>query len=462
MSDRSWSLAGRLTGLFLVGSTIFVIAISVVSAAALHQSVIRELEQLLPEELGELRGDLREIMGDHARFEAKISDFAADHPTYRMAFRIWNADGSRWGDFGATELLTDAAPDRELLNTNVSLQHGRRWRTEKVSSGEILGIVADATPEMARLKKYEIQASLLLLFGLLFTAVVGRMFFKRVSGLLSIVAEHARAVRDPDEPVKLDVPSAPREIQEVVDALREMLENIRSETNQARIFTAGMAHELRSPVQNLIGETEVALIAPRDAPTYRDVLISNLEELRSLGDAIDNLVTICSASETNRTSLREHFDLSVEAQMRLSREQAFAQRHGMKLVVVTGGDTRMHADREALLRALRNLTANAIQWNAPGATVRVEIDGARDEIVVTVDDAGPGVPVELREKIFEPFFRGPSAKGRRIGYGLGLALARTAVEDQGGRIEVGSSPAGGARFSVHLPRKTGAGATEAA
>jgi signal transduction histidine kinase len=85
--------------------------------------------------------------------------------------------------------------------------------------------------------------------------------------------------------------------------------------------------------------------------------------------------------------------------------------------------------------------------------VNVDLEGAANEVVITVDDAGPGVPVELREKIFEPFYRGPAARGGRIGYGLGLALARSAVDAQGGRIEVGTSPAGGARFRVVLPRQ---------
>jgi two-component system osmolarity sensor histidine kinase EnvZ len=78
--------------------------------------------------------------------------------------------------------------------------------------------------------------------------------------------------------------------------------------------------------------------------------------------------------------------------------------------------------------------------------------GARgNELEIVVDDAGPGVPPEQRENIFRPFHRGPTAKGRRVGFGLGLALTHSAVRAQGGRIEVGDSPAGGARFRILLP-----------
>jgi two-component system heavy metal sensor histidine kinase CusS len=284
---------------------------------------------------------------------------------------------------------------------------------------------------------------------------VSRFVFRRVSRLLHEVANTARSVRPLHEPVSLELREAPKEIRELVDALRETLQRIQHEAEETRVFTAGMAHELRSPVQNLVGETEVALIAPRDAETYRNVLASHLDELRRLGDAIDNLVTICSTNETRRTVEREDFDLAQEAEIRMRRERSLAQHHGLDLTLRVTGDTRIHGDREAILRALRNLVQNAIQWSPAGGRIDVEIAGLEREIAITVDDAGPGVPVDLRERIFEPFFRGPAAQGRRIGYGLGLALTRAAAIDQGGEVRVEVSPLGGARMSLHLPKKVG-------
>jgi signal transduction histidine kinase len=235
-------------------------------------------------------------------------------------------------------------------------------------------------------------------------------------------------------------------------ALSESLARIRAESEDARVFTAGLAHELRSPVQNLIGETEVALISSRAPGVYREVLQSNLDELRRLGDAVDNLVTICSRNETRATKEREDFDLASEVELRLRRERILAERNELSLELEAHGDTSLRGDREALLRAVRNLAQNAIQWSPPRGSVKVSIEGRSDEVVVCVDDQGPGVPVEMRERIFEPFFRGPSAQGRRLGYGLGLALTKSAVTEHGGRVEVESSPTGGARFTLHLPR----------
>jgi signal transduction histidine kinase len=228
---------------------------------------------------------------------------------------------------------------------------------------------------------------------------------------------------------------------------------VRAESERNRIFYASMAHELRSPIQNLVGETEVALFKTRESADYRRVLESNLDELRDLGDAIDNLVTICSERRpVDGNSDLEDFDLLDEARIRLGRERSQAERRGVELAVEGQGDLSVRGDREGLLRAVRNLAANAIQWSPAGSTVEVRLVGLDGAIEVTVDDAGPGVPLELREEIFRPFVRGPSLNGQRIGYGLGLAIVRSAVDSQGGTIEVGSAPQGGARFHVVLPR----------
>jgi two-component system heavy metal sensor histidine kinase CusS len=326
-----------------------------------------------------------------------------------------------------------------------------RRLTEK--SGWRILLTMDATGTYRPLREFLTYSLVVILAAMGVALVYSRFFFVRVSALLGQVASRAREVRSLDEPLSIEVDHAPVEIASIADALSTMLEKVRRETTQARIFTAGLAHELRSPVQNLVGETEVALLRERDGEAYRKVLTSHLEELRSLGDAIDNLVTICSAGEAGRAHPRELIDLGEEARIRLARERTQGARHRVELDLGVEGDTRIWCDREALLRAIRNLVANAIQWSPAGAKVVARVRGLPQELEVLVEDAGPGIPPELRQRIFEPFFRGPQAGGRRIGYGLGLALTRMAVDEHAGSIEVGESRMGGARFRVLLPRR---------
>ena len=98
---------------------------------------------------------------------------------------------------------------------------------------------------------------------------------------------------------------------------------------------------------------------------------------------------------------------------------------------------------------------NAIGWSPEGSTVGICLEGDETAVTLTVDDQGPGIPKVERDRIFDAFYRGPGRDGQRAGYGLGLALTRVAVGRHEGTVEVSSSPSGGARFQVVLPRTPG-------
>jgi signal transduction histidine kinase len=386
----------------------------------------------------------------------KIASSLADTLELPCAWRVWDIDlGNVFDQSGRTDLLRSDAPLLDDANTNrtFTLPGGLRWRTEPLSSGFALGLMLDGSQQIGELRQYQVLAGALMVLAAMLSLSLGAYMTQRMSRMLRRVADSARAVRDPTrEVVEMEVADAPDEIRDVVDALRRLFGSVRTESERSRMLYASMAHELRSPIQNLVGETEVALFTARDGDGYRRVLESNLDELRDLGDAIDNLVAICSERRPADHGGQEEFDLLDEARIRLERERAQAQRRGVELRLEGEGELWVRGDREGLLRALRNLAANAIQWSPDGGRVAVRLVGRNGEVEVTVDDAGPGIAEELREQIFEPFVRGPALGGQRIGYGLGLAITRAAVDAQGGTILIDRSPLGGARFQVRMPR----------
>ncbi|MBL8857257.1 MAG: hypothetical protein JNL28_01960 [Planctomycetes bacterium] len=453
LEQRSWSLARRLTRMFLATTLMFVVAISVASGLFLWNSVEQQVDALANEEVEETTAEFRNRPFDLDAFRKAVDTEQRRHPENAMGWRIWSKDDSSTPtEFGHVELLSQEWPSPVAARTPIRLDRWMRTATVRLADGTRIGLVIDGSAQYRRLGLYAIVVGSLVALTFAITLLVSRRFFVKVSTILRTVAQRLRAADSRTEQVELSVEGAPEEIRDVALALSETLAKIRAEMEDARVFTAGIAHELRSPVQNLIGETEVALIANREPEAYRHVLDSHLDELRRLGDAVDNLVTICSRNETSRTVEREDFDLASEAELRLRRERALAERNGVTLVLEAHGNSSLRGDREAVLRAVRNLTQNAIQWSPPGGTVTVSITGSENEVVVRVDDDGPGVPEQLRDSIFEAFFRAPSAQGRRLGFGLGLALAKTAAIEHGGRIDVESSPSGGARFTLVLPR----------
>ncbi len=467
-----WSLAGRATRLFLLSTTLLAALLAVTSTYYLRQSVNDELDALAVSMVKEMRYLLDQEMYESVSnpdgtkevrhmgrlksedFERVTRRFAETHAE-PMAWRVWHMRvPKQWGeDYGETSLLSESYPQVEPLNKTHRLEGGLRWRTEPLKGDLAVGLVLDGRSHMGKLRRYQWFAFAIIgAYGLI-GAVLGLFLIQRVSMQLRRVADSARAVRGPGSEVKIDNQDAPDEIRDVANALRELLGNIHTESERNRVLLASMAHELRSPIQNLVGETEVALLQPRDNDRYRKLLESHLEEMRDLGDAIDNLVTICAKQDASKQRTEpEAFDLFDEAEIRLQRERSHARRHGVELELAREGDTRMEGDREGLLRALRNLAANAVEWSPNGGRVTVLLRGQAGKLIVCVDDAGPGIPVSARERIFDPFVRGPTASGRRIGYGLGLAIVKSAVDRQGGTVTIQDSPLGGARFYVILPR----------
>lgn len=457
---KRWTLAGRLTAWF-VGLTMAVIAVtSAAGAWFLKSSIDRELDALAVEELHELRAIFRDDAPTPPELEEVVRELAREHPAVSLAWRLFHrTTGAILAEFGVTDLLGHAEHAPSILGRTLRPEQGLRWRAEEITrdSDLCVGLMIDGSARFAALRRFGQLVLAILGLGVVASLAAGGLFCRRASGMLRQVAESARAIQRLDGDVEVRVNDAPEEIRVVAEAFTETLRNVRSETARARLLISGLAHELRSPIQNLLGESDVLLLRERAPGEYRSALESHAEELRDLGRVVDNLVTLC-ASPDGLDDAREDFDLAREIDLRLPRENARAQRQGVILDVESTGDLRMTGDREAVLLVLRNLIANAIDWSPGGEVVTVRLEGGSSGVEVTVDDAGPGVPEPERARIFDPFYRGPSCNGRRAGYGLGLALSRSAVEAHGGRIEVSTNPAGGARFVAFFPRRVRAAA----
>lgn len=436
--------------LWFAGTTgTLIVLIAGLSGWFLYQSVERELDALAKEELDEARAHMGGIESTIEGLEQITAELAEEHPANPLAWRIWEPDGSILADLGATRLLKTIPPNGGPLERTVRLGQGLRWRMEMFGERRI-GIMLDGSAQRVLLRRHGAYSLALAVVSILLAWFVAAGLARKTSQMLRLVAEGARAVREPGDSLEFKGADLPEEIGDVVDALGEMLAKIRSETERADLMTSGLAHELRSPIQNLMGEAEVALLRQRDPEEYRRVLESQVEELRELARAVDNLVTLCARREPEGT--HEEFDLGEEATLRFHRDVGQAARRGIKIELECTGDLNLSGDREALLLALRNLVSNAVEWSPESGTVRVSLEGRATEIEICVEDEGPGIPGDLREHVFEPFQQGPQGEGRRVGFGLGLALARTAVEIHGGTIGIEDGSGGGALLRVLLPR----------
>jgi two-component system heavy metal sensor histidine kinase CusS len=453
VSRGPWLLAGRITWRVALTTSLLVASLSVLGLLSLRASVEAQIEALTHEELDEMRVAFQASGEDLAELDAIAQELRDLHPENPMAFSVRRtADRSTLAELGDVRLLRDvdllAGPGYRKYAGDL------RGRTAALSDDVQVTIVLDGGAQFELLRRFFVGAMILIALSVVFSIAVAAVLGRQIARMLRRAAIAVRSSGRAGAGAGLGgQDDLPEEVRDVVEALRETLLSIELEAERARLMTSGLAHELRSPIQNLLGEAEVALLRERTPGDYRNVLESQIEELRDLARAVDNLVTLCAAGETRRSGDAEPFDLAEDIRSRLAREQSIAERREVDLRVDAPEPLEIEGDREALVLAVRNLVTNALDWAGKRGTVTVSAHRDGDRVRVRVEDSGPGVAPGDHERIFQPFARGTPRNGNRAAFGLGLALTRTAVENQGGTIAVSDSALGGACFTALLPKR---------
>jgi len=464
----TWSIERRFIRWITV-SSLTLVALFTAGAIWFESTELHnELTLLGAEEIEELETNLRGRTFARTELESTLVAIAADHPDHRFTWRLWRLDdGALWGDSGPTPRFPLPRTAAEVTNLSRAPAPGTRFhwidvpvvvRDEPRFGTLRVALLLDAAP-----RRITAARTMGLLVGVLLLAAVasivgGVWMARKMASTLREAADGARRMDSnggTSEMLGLSAPDksdAPEEVLAIVGAFREHQEALRAQYSRNLLLTAGMAHELRSPLQNMLGEASIALLRDREAPEYRALLESQLEELRDLGRVVDNLITLTALREPRALGRKERFELGDEVELRLATDIAQAAKRSITLEIERDGDLAVAGDREALLLAVRNLVNNAVRHAPDGGRVEVALHGDTQRLTVTVDDDGPGVPGASHQAIFEDFHQAQADGKRRGGYGLGLALARAAAEAHGGQVTVGDSPLGGARFVLELPR----------
>jgi signal transduction histidine kinase len=253
--------------------------------------------------------------------------------------------------------------------------------------------------------------------------------------------------------------------QELIAGLSRAKDEAEAASRAKTHFLANVSHELRTPLALILGPVRRLLGKGGDADgsDARRDLETVERNAQALLKHVNDLLEVAKL-EAGRMELdRARVDLADAVRRTASLFEIAAKEREVRLSVEAPEQLWLRVDCNKLERVLLNLLSNAMKFVPDGGSVHVALRSVRDEVLLSVEDSGPGVPVALREAIFERFRRGDDAGARRQGgTGLGLAIARELVALHGGRIEVGQGAEGGARFQVWLPREPEAPAGAAA
>jgi two-component system, OmpR family, sensor histidine kinase QseC len=234
---------------------------------------------------------------------------------------------------------------------------------------------------------------------------------------------------------RFDVSQMPREAASLASAINGLLERVGALVKAQRLFIARAAHELRTPLA----------IMTLELGRMEDPRVRHLEQdVRAMSATVDRLLTLARLESAETLDIGE-VDLALIAGEVVDRFHDWAAQTQHRLVLHQCEPARFAGDASAIREALRNLIENAVRHTPPGTEVHVEIG---PEGFILVEDDGPGLATEASTELLQPFKKG-YASGE--GTGLGLAIVRQAVELHRGKLEIGRSTRGGAKFAVSLP-----------
>jgi len=281
----------------------------------------------------------------------------------------------------------------------------------------------------------------------------GYVLAGRLLAPVGAMAATARRIGAESLAERLPISNPRDEFGQLAGVFNDTLSRLQDAFEQLRRFTADASHELRTPLTAMRSVGEVALQRSANAGEYREVIGSMLEEVDRLTRLVENLLTL-TRGESGRTSVTSNVvDLRELAAGVSDSLHVLAEEKHQSLLVETGLPVMAACDPAILRQGLINLLHNAIKYTPGGGAIRVVVQrAATGEAVIEVKDTGPGIPAGDCQRIFERFYRVDGGRSREAGgVGLGLAIARWAVEANGGRVELASEEGRGSVFRIVLP-----------
>jgi two-component system heavy metal sensor histidine kinase CusS len=240
----------------------------------------------------------------------------------------------------------------------------------------------------------------------------------------------------------------PLELKPLAIAFDDMLERLDDSFTRLSQFSADLAHELRTPVANIIGEAQVALTRDRTAAEYRETIESTVDECERLSRIVDNLLFVARVDAAREPVARKRFDARAAVEKIAAFYQTIAEeRH---VTITCSGEAQMYADPDLFERALGNLLDNALRFTPENGSIQIGLSEHDAGLEVAVSDNGCGIAPEHLPRVFDRFYRAEPSRGSD-GAGLGLALVKSIVDLHDGSATIESKLGRGTTVKLAFP-----------
>ncbi len=441
------SLAFRLTAWYAASAFLLLLVGTGILYWQLETESDTEDDQYLAEKVSTLRTLLAK--NDFRTVEWEVHGESSAWPGVALLSRVLDEGGRIVAE---TDGMSAELPPASFPPGSIDFR-GARGRMFRVASERVPGytvqVALEVTYEANLLAAFRRRLWTVLGAGLIVAALIGYGIARRGIRPVEEIARTARGIRPTTLNERVGTAGLPSELAELAGTFNAMLDRLQEAFDRLSRFSSDIAHELRTPVNNLRGEVEVALAKPRAADEYRDVLGSSLEECVRLSRLIDSLLFLARAENPQTEIRRERVDIARElAAVRDFYEPAAAEA-GVALELRAPDAVPADVDRTLFQRAVGNLIENALAHTPGGGTVALSAARENGRLLVSVSDTGCGIPREHLARVFDRFHRvDPARSNESGGAGLGLAIVKSVAALHGGTAEIESEPGRGTRVTL--------------
>ncbi len=321
-----------------------------------------------------------------------------------------------------------------------------------LSTAYIVQVAVDRTHEVDIVSGYRTYMGITLVCSLVICSVGGYQIARRGIRPVEKITSMARRIRSTTLDKRLHSAGLPTELAALAETFNEMLDRLEESFARLSQFSDDIAHELRTPVNNLRGEVEVALSKPRTVDEYRDALGSSLEESLRLSRMIDGLLLLARTEIPEAKVVRDTLDIGRELAAISEYYETLASDSGIRLEIETPRGVVAHINRPLFQRAVGNLVENALAHTPRGGSVSVTAAQQDGSLRVEVSDTGCGIPPEHLSQVFNRFHRVDRARSTNSGgVGLGLAIVKSITTLHGGTVELTSQVGRGTKIVLTFP-----------
>ncbi len=473
---QSWSLAARLTAYYASSAFLIVSLVTGYLYWAMVRNVDLEDDRLLADRVTELQHSILQSQPrDMGAIQREVDEAWQARQNTQLYIRLLAVDGTLVTQSpGMDDILPVGAfplpADEPGAGLAVLSMQGRSMRVVAVKavagSGSsrtsvmndpsiaTIQVAMDRGPEDELIADYRSRMAYVLAAAFIGCVAAGHTIARRGMRPIHAITRTARETGPANLGQRIEAAGLPAELHELAGTFNAMLNRLEGAFDRLSQFSADIAHELRTPVNNLRGELDVTLQKQRSLAEYQELIGSGLEECNRLARIIDSLLFLARSEDAQTQIDLEQCDLAAELRHIREFYEATAQEAGVELIAEPAGPLEARLNRALFQRAVGNLITNAIAHTPRGGKVSLRAIADSENVAVDVADTGAGIPAAHVPHVFNRFYRADDSRDApHGGVGLGLAIVKSIVELHGGTVNVASEVGRGTQVRLKIPQR---------